>query len=144
MPVAIPGANSDVSVKGSKSIALSFFSEDQSEQGISNAPEPFVFAIPRDTSMPLPLFERLIDVNQTRFKLSKPASNFTNTTRGPVNLLKLNGFSVTKKNVSIHYHIQPSDESLGYFAALKFGGNPYLNSTFRRWDVWKIFCPWSN
>lgn len=142
MPVAVPGANSDVAVAGSKSIAMSFFSEDQSEQGISNSPTPFEFAIPRDTSLPLPPFETLYNYNQTRIKVSVPVNSSNQTqSKKPVNLLMLNGFTVAKKNVSIHYHIQPNDENLGYFAAMKFGGNPYLNHTFQSYDMWNVFCP---
>lgn len=143
MPVAIPGANSDVSVTGSKSIALSFFGEDQSEQGVSNSPEPFFFSIPRDTNLSLPSFEPLYNYNETKIKKIQEGNN-TNRTHGPINLFLLNGFTISKRNVSIHYHIQPADESLGYFAAIKFGGNPYLNSTYQRFDMWKIFCPWRN
>ena len=143
MPVAIPGANNDVSVTGSKTIALSFFSEDQTEQSVSNSPEPFIFSIPRDVNMSLPSFEPLFNYNETRIKKLLEV-NITNRTHVPINLFLLNGFTISKKNVSIHYHIQPTDESLGYFAAIKFGGNPYLNSTYQRYDIWKIFCPWRN
>jgi hypothetical protein len=61
-----------------------------------------------------------------------------------LNLLQLNGFITPKNNVSIHYHIRPNSdnfESVGYFAALKFGGNPYLNNTYQSFDMWDIFCP---
>jgi hypothetical protein len=61
-----------------------------------------------------------------------------------LNLLKLDGFITSKNNVSIHYHIRPNTNNLkaaGYFAALKFGGNPYLNSTYQAFDMWDIFCP---
>lgn len=141
MQKAVPGANSDVSTTGSKTIALGFFGEDQSEQSISSSPTPFQFTIPRDTSLPLPEFVPLFDINATRIMAQL---NITKAKKGPINLLELAGFMVTKKNVSIHYHLEPYDESLGYFAALYFGGNPYLNSTFRRYDMWRIFCPWSN
>jgi len=147
LPVAPPGqaqsgANA-VNTKGSKSISLSFFGEDQSEQKISNSPQPFFFAIPRDTSVPTPDFVTLVNHTLTRGRsFSSSSSNGSNSTSGPINQLVLAGFAVAKNNVSIHYHIRPDDESLGYFAALKFGGNPYLNSTYRRWDMWKVFCPW--
>ena len=146
MQKAVPGANSAVSVKGSKTIALGFYGEDQTEQSISQAPTPFYFSIPRDTTIPLPEFYTLIDT----IHLNSSNTDSTNTTQttkkvsGPVNLLALNGFKTSKYNVSIHVHVEPSNELLGYFAALYFGGNPYLNKTFQRYDLWRVFCPWSN
>ncbi len=125
---------------------MSFYSEDQSKANVTQAPKPFEFAIPRDTSLPLPEFTTLFNYNLTKASLqSMQSNNNSNSTKsGPINLLLLDGFSTTKKNVSIHVHVQPTDETVGYFAALKFGGNPYLNRTYKRFDLWKIFCPWSN
>lgn len=140
MQKAVPGASNDVSITGSKTIALGFFGEDQSEASIANSPTPFQFTIPRDTSIPLPEFTPLYDANATRIS---EKLNLTKVNKGPVNLLLLSGFMVSKKNVSIHYHIEPYDESAGYFAALYFGGNPYLNKTFQRYHMWRVFCPWS-
>lgn len=135
LQVAIPGANSDVSVSGSKSIALSFLAEDQSEQSISNSPNPFQFTIPRDTNEPLPEFTVLYDPDEASL-------NDTIKNVNPLsNLLKLSGFILPKNNVSIHYHIKPNNEKNGYFSALYFGGNPYLNKTFERFHMWKILCP---
>jgi len=91
--------------------------------------------------MPMPEFATL--VNHTFSNNPFKSSNNSNSTSKPINLLLLNGFTISKRNVSIHYHIQPDDESLGYFAAFKFGGNPYLNKTYQRYDIWNIFCPWS-
>ena len=143
--MAVPGANNAVSTAGSKSISLSFFGEDQTKSSVSNSPKPFQFAIPRDTSMPLPEFNTLFNYNSSKVLDSMQSTNNSNSTRrGPINLLLLDGFSTSKNNVSIHAHIQPTDETVGYFAALKFGGNPYMNRTYKRFDVWKIFCPWSN
>jgi hypothetical protein len=143
MQKAVPGSNSAVSVKGSKTIALGFYGEDQSEVPISNTPTPFYFTIPRDTTIPLPEFVPLLDTNITKPQIEQD-TNVTEiaTKKGPINLLLLNGFLVQKYNVSIHYHIEPTNELLGYFAAMYFGGNPYLNSTFQRYHMWRIFCPW--
>jgi hypothetical protein len=142
MQKAVPGSNNAVSTKGSKTIALGFSGSDQSPISISGASKPFYFSIPLTAT--LPDFVPIYNPNTTAQLLKiQMESNTTSTKpKGPINLLLLNGFSVTKKNVSIHYYIEPTDETLGYFAAMKFGGNPYLNSTYQRYDVWKIFCPW--
>jgi len=146
MQKAVPGANSAVSVKGSKTIALGFYGEDQAEQPISQSPTPFYFTIPRDTTIPLPEFNTIPGTYRSN-TTSNYSTNSTTTVKkpsGPVNLLVLDGFTIKKKNVSIHVHIEPTNELLGYFAALYFGGNPYLNKTFQRYDMWRVFCPWSN
>lgn len=145
MQRAVPGASSAVSTSGSKTIALGFYGDDQSEVPISNTPTPFYFTIPRDTSIPLPEFMPLSATINASVPKPVEDSNATTvvTKAGPVNLLLLNGFLIKKKNVSIHYHIEPTNELLGYFTALYFGGNPYLNSTFQRYHMWRIFCPWS-
>ena len=142
MPIAIPDSNSEVSVTGSQSLSLSFHDQNQNEAGVNNAPSPFVFSIPRDTSIPLPPFEVFYDINIASLYVSSNTSNSTKDKS--INLLVLNGISVTKKNVSIHYQIKPYDETAGFFAAMTFGGNPYLNSTYQRYDLWQILCPWSN
>ena len=115
-------------------------------ESVINVPIPFHFTIPRDTSQPLPMFE-LMENTDSRYIINE-------TQNQALNLLKLNGFITPKNNVSIHYHIKPNNNndtnnnnnndsfnSVGYFAALKFGGNPYLNSTFQSFDMWNIFCP---
>jgi hypothetical protein len=129
MEKAFPGLNSNVTVDGSKSIALSFFDENQNEKLVQNSDKPFIFSIPRDTSQPLPPFIYLLN-------------NSSNTSiKSFSNLLALDGFMLNKQNVSIHYQISPNDNKIGYFFALKFGGNPYLNSDLQVFDMWSIFCP---
>ena len=56
-------------------------------------------------------------------------------------MLTLDGFNVTKNNVSIFYHIKPSNKLLGYFVSLRFGAYPVLNITAKLYDVSSIFCP---
>lgn len=129
MEKAFPGLSSDVTVDGSRSISLSFYDENQNEKSIQNSSQPFRISIPRNKNSP-PLFVNLINKN----------SNSTNT----ANLLTLDGFMLSKQNVSIHYHINPNDNQIGYFVALKFGDNPYLSSTIQLFDMWNIFCPQSN
>jgi len=120
---------------------LSFHDDNQREAAVNNAPTPFVFSIPRDTSIPLPSFEVFYDIKLASLSLG---NNSNSTKDKSINLLILNGISVTKKNVSIHYQIKPYDETAGFFVAMKFGGNPYLNSTYQKYDLWQILCPWSN
>jgi hypothetical protein len=57
------------------------------------------------------------------------------------NLLTLDGFIISTKNVSIHYQLKPTNLSVGYFVALKFGSDPYLNKTIQLFDMFQIFCP---
>lgn len=116
-----------VPVYASKSISLSFYNEDKSELEITKSTDNFYFSIPRDTSINLPPFKQL----------KTTSSNVSSA----LNILILNGFLINKNNVSIHYHIKPNNRKLGYFAAIKFGSNPYLNSTYKLFDLWKIFCP---
>ena len=129
MEKAFPGLNSNVSINGSKSIALSFYDENQNEKLVQNSAKPFIFSIPRDTSQPLPPF----------IYFSNNSSNFS--IKSFSNLLTLDGFMLNKQNVSIHYQINPNDNEIGYFVALKFGGNPFLNSSLQLFDMWNIFCP---
>jgi hypothetical protein len=143
MPVAIPDKNNFVSVSGSKSLSLGLIADDQSAQSVSDSPSPFYFSIPRDTTQPLPEFDIL---ESTDYQESNNThDNYTiSENKKALNILKLNGFIIPKNNVSIHYHIRPNSfsyKSVGYFVALKFGGNTYLNSTYQSFDLWNIFCP---
>lgn len=121
--VAVPDQNNSVSISNSKPIGLTFFNSNSSEQSISNTSDYFYFGIPRYNQ--IPLFKQLIINNTNILK----------------NLLTLNGFIISSKNVSIHYQIKPNNYSVGYFVALKFGSNPYLNKTKNIFDIFQIFCP---
>ena len=121
--VALPDQNNSVSISNSKTIGLTFFNSNLLEQSISNTSDYFYFGIPRYNQ--IPLFKQLIINNTNILK----------------NLLALNGFIIPSKNVSIHYQIKPNNYSVGYFVALKFGSNPYLNKTKHIFDIFKIFCP---
>ena len=144
MSAAIPSLSNAVSLNGSKSLSLSLIGDDQAPKSVRNSPSPFYFTIPRDTSQPLPKFVILESTNQEY--------NSTNHTidpkvAGTSNILELDGFLIPKNNVSIHYHIRPNSqnfESAGYFVALKFGDNVYLNSTYESFDLWNVFCPHGN
>lgn len=122
---------------------MGLIGDDRKEQNVTNSPSPFYFAIPRSPTQSLPSFETMENT------LSSRQNDSTIPDNGPINLLALNGFLISSQNVSIHYQIKPNVKSENasfpaYFAALKFGGNPYLNSTFQRYDMWKIFCPQGN
>ena len=145
LPVAIPGQNRAVSTNGSKSLSLGMIGDDQVPQSVSDSPSPFHFTIPRDTTQPLPQFDTLEITDShknSNITISSPTVNSK-----ALNMLKLNGFVIPKNNVSIHYHVRPDSfnfEFVGYFAALKFGGNTYLNRTYQSFDMWNIFCPQSD
>jgi hypothetical protein len=123
--VALPDQNNSVSISNSKTIGLTFFNSNSLEQSISNTSDYFYFGITRYNQ--IPLFKQLIINNTNILK----------------NLLALNGFIIPSKNVSIHYQIKPNNYSVGYFVALKFGYNPYLNKTNKIFDIFQIFCPTS-
>ena len=57
------------------------------------------------------------------------------------NILSLDGLTISKKNVSIQYHIKPSNLTKGYFATIRYGNYPVLNSQTNLSDVSSIFCP---
>ena len=119
MQKAFVSLTNNATVIGSKAVSLSFFNEDKT-QLIYDSPSPFFITIPRDTSLLYPSFNR---------------SNSNKTDSD--NMFKLDGFFLPNKSVAIQYQIKPDNLSLGYFAALKFGGNPNLKSV----DLWNIFCP---
>lgn len=124
---AFPGLSSNVSVNGSGTLALSFFNSDGSDMLLSNTAQPFSFSIPLDLAS-VPAFLLMNKSNESQ-------SIATN------NLLTLDGFILNKNNVSIHYHIKPSDLTKGYFAAIRYSGNPYLMESDQLFDLWNIFCP---
>jgi len=121
---SVPGfENNSVSITNSKSIGLTFFNSNSSEQKISNLSDYFYFGIPRTNQ--IPLFKQL--------NTNKPINSS--------NLLTLDGFIIPNSNVSIHYQLKPTNLTIGYFIALKFGSNPYLNKTIQLFDMFQIFCP---
>ena len=134
MQKALPGIFNDVSVDGSKSVSLSFLGENNNEIKIENSSTLFKFTIPRDTTIPLPEFNLLLDSSSNN-------TNKTSSSATAINLLTLNGFFIKSNNVSIHYHIKPENKSLGYFAALQFGSNPYLSDSHQLFNLKNIFCP---
>jgi hypothetical protein len=115
--------NNLVSITNSKTIGLTFFNSNSSEQKISNLSDYFYFGIPRTNQ--IPLFKQ--------FNTSKPINSS--------NLLTLDGFMISNNNVSIHYQLKPTNMTIGYLIALKFGSNPYLNKTIKSFDMFQIFCP---
>ena len=148
MPAAIPSLSNTVSLNGSKSLSLSLIGDDLAPKSVSGSPSPFYFTISRDTTLPLPQFDILESTDQEYIN----NNNSSNAMHTKANILELNGFLIPKNNVSIHYHIRPdcqnesveSVKSVGYFAALKFGDNAHLNSTYQSFDVWNVFCPHGN
>ena len=131
MSKAFPGSNkSQVSVSGSKSMGLSFFNENGEKLIIENTIQPFIISIPMNLSS-VPKFLVLNKTNSSNSMVSD-------------NLLTLDGFNLTRTNVSIHYQIKPTNNQTGYFAAIKFGESPYLNGIKKQFDLWNIFCPQSS
>ena len=127
---AFPGLNnSQVTVNGSKTLALSFFNQDGSEKSVENSTQPFLFSI-------------LMDIALQPFMLLNKSNNSFSITFN--NLLTLDGFLLNRNNVSIHYQIKSNNSQTGYFAALRFGGNPYLMGSSQQFDLWNIFCPKSS
>ncbi len=105
--------NNSVSITNSKTIGLTFFNSNSTEQPISNLSDYFYFAIPRKNQ--IPLFKQF---------------NASNKTIDSSNLLALDGFIIPNNNVSIHYQLKPTNNlKIGYLIALKFGSYPYLNKT---------------
>ena len=133
MPRAFPGLNnSQVVVSGSKSLALNFLNQNGAKLKAEHLSQPFLISIPMDlTSLP-------------EFSVLNKTTNSSNSTVSSDNLLTLDGFILNRNNASIHYQIKPSDSKKGYFAALKFGDNPYLNRINKQFDLWNIFCPQSS
>ncbi len=109
----------------SKTIGLTFFNSNSYEQPVSNTSDYFHFKIPRTNQ--IPLFKQL-NTNNSEMSSRK-------------NLLTLDGFMISTKNVSIHYQLKPTNLLVGYFVALRFGSNPYLNRTIQLFDMFQIFCP---
>jgi hypothetical protein len=125
--VNIPSIQNDsISTSDSKTISLTFFNSNSTEQNITNLSDYFYFGIPRKNK--IPSFKQLI--------------YNTNYTNDPNNLLTLDGFIIPNNNVSIHYQLKPNNNlTIGYFIVLKFGSNPYLNKTIKSFDIFQIFCP---
>jgi hypothetical protein len=127
--IAVPDIqnnNNSVSIQNSKSIGLTFFDSNSTEQSISNLSDYFQFAIPRTNQIPS----------------FKPFNTINKTIIDSRNLLTLDGFIISTNNVSIHYQLKPTNYlTHGYFIALKFGSNPYLNKTIQLFDMFQIFCP---
>ncbi len=107
--------NDSISIADSKTIGLTFFNSNSSEQPVSNTSDYFHFKIPRTNQ--IPLFKQL-NTNNSEMSSRK-------------NLLTLDGFMISTKNVSIHYQLKPTNLLVGYFVAFRFGSNPYLNRTIQ-------------
>ena len=124
MKSTYPGSNpNNIVLNGSQTLSLNFYNSDGSRLTISNSSSPFVFAIP---------------VSQTISSFSNFNSTKTTSTN---NILSLDGLTISKKNVSIQYHIKPSNLTKGYFATIRYGNYPVLNSQINLSDVSSIFCP---
>jgi len=125
MKSTYPGSNTNnIVLNGSQTLSLNFYSSDGSKLNISNSSSPFIFSIP----------------------VSQAISSFSNFNgiSSKNNILSLDGLTISKKNVSIQYHIKPSNLTKGYFAAIRYGKYPVLNSQSNLSDVSSIFCPKGN
>jgi len=123
--VSVPAFQKNlVSITNSKTIGLTFFNSNSSEQEISNLSDYFYFGVPRTNK--IPLFKQ--------FNTNKPINSS--------NLLTLDSFIISTNNVSIHYQLKPTNYlTIGYLIALKFGSYPFLNKTIQLFDMFQIFCP---
>ena len=90
---------------------------------ISSFSDYFYFRIPRTNQ--ITLFKQLNTINLIN-------SSY---------LLTLDVFIIPNNNLSIHYQLKPTNLTIGYFIALKFGSNPYLNKTIQLFDMFQIVCP---
>jgi hypothetical protein len=90
---------------------------------ISSFSDYFYFRIPRTNQ--ITLFKQLNTINLIN-------SSY---------LLTLDVFIIPNNNLSIHYQLKPTNLTIGYFIALKFGPNPYLKKTIQLFDMFQIFCP---
>ena len=93
MSSSYPGANTnDIVLQGAQTLALTLYNDAKSEINIKNSSSPFQFTIPFNQAIP-----------------SFAAINLKQISN---NLLKLDAFNLTKKNVTIQYHIKPANNTL--------------------------------
>ena len=88
--------------------------------------------IPRDLNLPA--------LNPHYVNISKIENN-NNDSESKLFLIGLN---VTALNSSIHVEISPLNSSIGYLVLLKFNMTPRINSTFKDYDYWNMFCPFGS
>ena len=117
--------NSQVSVKNSNSLGLSFYNENMKYLSVSGFQEGFYFWIPRNLNS-TPRFQSL---------------NMTNSTLSSENQIQPFTMNLTSANQSIHINLMPSNQQIGYVMCLKYGQMPVISSKNQIFDSIQIFCP---
>ena len=115
-------------VGSSGTVSLSFFDENRNKIKVSNSRTPIEFWIPREKYV----------------ESTKPFQfvHALNITLSPYSKFIPFGFTINKVvNASLHIQIKPNDTNLGYLALLKFNATPFLNSSYKDYDSFRIFCP---
>lgn len=114
----------------SRSISLTLLDEDGKEISFrTDATDPIKLLIPRDPNVIIPLMTRQ---NVTR------TSNAT-----PHHLLfNLHFVNITSSlPVSVHFEMDPRNDSVGYLLIYDFDRSPILNTSLNQLHGWKLLCP---
>ncbi len=127
LAVAVNGRSSDINLKTSTMLSLSFYENTRSLSVSNQTSKPIILTIPRSSA------------------ISKRASfNLVNTSNLTVNVLnQLYTFSLNLSTTqsSIHFNLNPYSYELSYLLVLKYGSLPAVNTQGQSYDRFKIVCP---
>ena len=132
MASCVHNGNNETKIGLSHSMAITFSNNNGDEIEIAESAKFIEIWIPRDLNQPT--------VNPYYVNISKQANNNNDSDS---HLFPI-GLNVTTLNSSIHVEISPLNFSIGYLVMLKFNMTPKINSTFKDYDHWNMFCPFGN
>ena len=143
--MALTGSNGDnvTNIGMSKSISYSIYDENNNEIPVSNQLNPLDFWIAKDSSVQIDYSFKYIDVLNAQNQSQNENQNGSIIINGTqlINGFLVTGYNLTGANISLSIQIKPINKQLIYLALLKFGQNPFLNSTYKLYDYMNIFCP---
>jgi hypothetical protein len=108
----------------SSSVDLEFFDQYNNPITVVNVPTPIQLWIPRNV-----------------FTYTYDYANVTNQSLSSAVQIMPILVTANSTNASIHIQLRAKRPNVGYLFLFKFGATPILNSTYKNYDYWKIFCP---
>ena len=138
--MALTGNNGDneTNIKLSKSINFALFDENTKEIEVKDQSKPLTFWIAKDTSVPIEGYKYINAINATQ----NDTIALSNGDGKLIDGFLVNGFNLSASNASIHIQIKPENKSIGYLTLVKFGDNPSLKFTHKKYnDLLNFHCP---
>ena len=129
MASCVHNGNNETKIGLSHSMAMTFSDNNGDEIEIAESSKLIEIWIPRDLNLPA------VSPHYVNISKKENHNNDSESKLFPI------GLNVTALNSSIHVEISPLNSSIGYLVLLKFNMTPRINSTFKDYDHWNMFCP---